>query len=143
MLTALVLLAAHPAPPVPPAPPAVREIMILRDGKDAAAAPRTGERREVRIIRRGAEGRTPPMVLERCEGKALADIDEKEATADGKQQRTRILVCSASGATSVGQVQHLRDTIKRIENDKNLSDETRARVIAALNSAIAALPAQE
>lgn len=114
-------------------------IMILRDG-DQEAKP--GERREVRVLRRSGEPGARITMLGDCKGDQKVTSDT-EADKDGVKERTRILICNASGGSTVGQVQRLRNTIKSIEADKDLSAETKTRVITALNNAIAALPASE
>jgi hypothetical protein len=113
-----------------------RNVLIIRDGKDAP-----GERREVRVLRKGAPG-AHMAVLADCQGGRKFET-EADAGDKGKQSKTRILLCSKGGETDVAWVQRLRDTAKRIESDENLSPETRTKVVAALNQAIAHSTARE
>lgn len=171
MLTTMLmtaLLQATPAPPTPPTPPAApkkvvretiireysdgtvsterkgegerreiqRNVIVIRDGKDAP-----GERREVRVLRGGAPG-AHMAVLTDCQGGRKFETEADSGDKD-KQSKTRILLCAKGGETDVAWVQRLRDTAKRIERDENLSPETRTKVVAALNQAIAQSTARE
>ncbi|WP_426266672.1 hypothetical protein [Sphingomonas sp. LHG3443-2] len=177
MLTLLMLAAAHSAPPAPPAAKSGetvireivvrqsgdakpgdkdkqerREIIVIRDGKETAAAgtperririvdvaPGKGEeRREVRILREPGAPGTRIAMLSCDDG---AKVDSEATDKDGK--KTRVMICTKGGSSNVSRVQQLRDAAKRIEGDTNLSPEARTRVVTAINEAISKLPANE
>lgn len=161
LLTATALQAATPVPPTTPAAEkkVVREI-IIRDGKGERTVTipegagerriviledgqpgKAGERKEIRIVRAGGPG-TPVAGLGGCAGGRKFETDADTRDKD-KVSKTRILICAKGSETDVAWVQRLRDTAKRIEGDPKLSAETKTRVVAALNSAIAQADARE
>lgn len=116
-----------------------RDVIVTRPGTDL---PRNGER-EIRIIRTPGQPPAPELAMIRdCEGARKFET-EADGTRDGKKTRTRVLLCSKGAETDVAWVQRLRDAAKRIEGDENLSPETKARVVAALNQAITQSSARE
>lgn len=134
MITAMLLGALQattpaPASPAPEKKTVVRTILV-RDGKAVTSAP---DQQSVIVINNQARD---------CFSETR--VDAGSAARVGEQEQfTRILVCNVSRGSPVGEVQRLRNTIRSIEADKNLSEEAKAQVIAALNSAIASLPASE
>lgn len=129
-----------------------REIVIIRDAKDAATAGRPerririvdvegskpGEHREIRI-RREANAPGARIAMLSCHNGAK--VDSEATDTDGK--KTRVMICAKGGSSNVPKAQQLRDAAKRIAADSSLSRETRTRVVLAINEAIAKLPVNE
>lgn len=115
-----------------------RDVVITRPGSDL---PKNGER-EIRIIRTPGQPPAEMAMIRDCEGARKFET-EADGTSDGKKTKTEILLCSKGGETDATWVQRLRDTAKRIEGDENLSPETKAQVVAALNQAITQSSARE
>jgi len=116
-----------------------RHRVIILENEKGSAAP-TGERRELRI-RRGADGRAtvegldPELNarLERCESEqGVLNVD----TGDNKE-RTRILVCAKNGANPANRLQVLQGVRERISGQSDLSAETKQRILAEIDRAIA------
>ena len=107
----------------------VREFHIKRDGKP-------GEHGEhVRAFRMLHDGKT----IECPEGDRT-EVDE-ETGADGKKEKTRIVVCHDDKLTGAERAAKLEKTLERLRSDDKLSGEHRARVEAAIQSAIEKLRA--
>jgi beta-lactamase regulating signal transducer with metallopeptidase domain len=116
-----------------------RQRVIIIENKEGAAPP-TGERREFRI-RRGPDGRTtidgldPEMSarLERCESEqGVLNFDSGEG-----KERTRIMVCAKDGSPA-NRLEILENARERISGQNHLSAETKQRILAEIERAIAA-----
>ena len=100
--------------PIPPTPPG--------DSADA----RQERRERTRVIRPGRA-----MAMRNCrEGESVADIDER--TGD---ERTRILLCGGSDDPARF-ARSLTETRERIAANSHLSEEHKARILAALDREI-------
>lgn len=117
-----------------------RQRVIIMENKEGAA-PAIGERREIRV-RRGPDGRTKvegldaelSARLERCEGEqGVLNVDEGD-----DKERTRILLCTKDGASPANRLQVLERVRERISGQADLSAETKQRLVAELERAIAA-----
>jgi beta-lactamase regulating signal transducer with metallopeptidase domain len=117
-----------------------RHRVIIMENKDGAAPP-TGERREFRI-RRGPDGRVTTeglgdemaSRLERCESEqGVLNV----GTGEGKES-TRILVCTKDGANPANRLEVLQGVRSRLVDQADLSAETKQRILAEIDRAIAA-----
>lgn len=117
-----------------------RHRVIILENKEGAAPP-AGERREFRI-RRGPDGRVTTegldadmaARLERCESEqGVLNVD----TGAGKE-RARILVCTKEGAGPADRLRVLEGVRDRISRQSDLSAETKQRILAEIERAIAA-----
>lgn len=115
-------------------------IMDRRDGAAPATTERT-ERREFRI-RRDRDGTVTsegldPELQRRIDGcrdgnNQLANINE-----GNDSQRTRVVVCTQDGSSGTANVEALQRARERMANNDDLSAETKQRVLAELDRAIA------
>lgn len=115
-------------------------IMDRHDGATPSTTERT-ERREFRI-RRDRDGTVTsegldPELQRRIDGcrdgnNQLANIDE-----GNDSQRTRVVVCTEGGSSGTTNVEALQRARERMANNDELSAETKQRVLAELDRAIA------
>jgi beta-lactamase regulating signal transducer with metallopeptidase domain len=76
--------------------------------------------------------------IEKCEGQPIeADFENK---ADGKKQRTRVVLCAKGDGPEAAE--RLEKALTRIESDTELSPEAKAQVLAQLRAKIAELRAR-
>lgn len=117
-----------------------RHQVIIMETEKGSATP-TGERRQFRI-RRGADGKItteglPPEAAERfaeCNAQNEAiNIDSGEG-----KERTRILVCTKDGANPANRLQVLQKVRDRMASSTDLNAETKQRMLAEIDRAIAA-----
>ena len=117
--------------------------IIIMEHRDGASKAEGGERRERRefTLRRDGEGNVTrhgldPEVearIERCrQGDNLVNVDEGEGN-----QRTRILLCAQGEGSSANRVEALQRARERIASEDHLSAETKQRVLAQIDQAIA------
>ena len=121
-------------------------IMDRRDGAAPATGERTErtertERREIRI-RRNEDGTVTTQGLDpelqrqidgcREGGNQLANINE-----GNDSQRTRVVVCTRGDGNATTNVEALQRARERMANNDDLSAETKQRVLAELDRAIA------
>lgn len=112
-----------------------RRIIIMehRDGAPGQGAEHR-ERRdgEGNAIRRHLDPEVAARI-ERCrEGDNLVNVDEGEGN-----QRTRILLCAQGEGSAASRVEALQRARERIASEDHLSAETRQRVLAQIDQAIA------
>jgi beta-lactamase regulating signal transducer with metallopeptidase domain len=116
-----------------------RQRVLILESKEGAG-PATGERREFRI-RRGEDGKTTvegldaemSARLQRCESEqGVLNVD----TGEGKE-RTRIMVCTKDGTSPANRAEILQRTRERIAGQSDLSAETKQRILAEIDRAIA------
>ncbi len=116
-------------------------IMEPRGGDDAQSGEsRRRERREFSIIRgrdghvtmRGVDGDIAARIHRCNEENAAVDVDERE---DG--ERTRIVLCTEGGPSGERTAEALRRARERIAGDDEMSAETKQRILAQSDAAIA------
>lgn len=138
LLLAGAALGANPAPPTPPTPDAAtkgetRQVVIIRNvGKDG----KTQEKRTETVILKPGGERTA-IKLDCDQGRKFET--EAEATSDGKKQKTKIMLCARPGESDASYADALKRAADRIAYNKNLPEDVRTRVVAALNTEIAKL----
>jgi beta-lactamase regulating signal transducer with metallopeptidase domain len=105
-------------------------VMVIETKGEGTSEVRAGGDRVVRI-RRGPDG---AVELPRgcADGDALANVDEQDG-----DRRTRILLCGPGEAGAGNRVEALERARARIAENQDLGAEHRARVLAALDRAIA------
>jgi beta-lactamase regulating signal transducer with metallopeptidase domain len=104
-----------------------RRIVIMEHGEGEGHA--GGD--HVMRFRRGPDGEV--TLPENCrQGEPLANVDEQ---TEGR--RTRVMLCTTGNADSATRLQRLQRARERIAGDEELTGEHRARVLAALDRAIA------
>jgi len=119
-----------------------RRIIIMehRDGAPAAEGAERRERREF-SVRRDRDGNVTRHVLdpeveariERCrQGDNLLNVNEGEGN-----QRTRILLCAQGEGSAANRVEALERARERLASEDHLSAETKQRVLAQIDQAIA------
>ena len=104
----------------------------------------TTEKVEKRVIIREVDGsKREPLSAEmrekiaKCEGQPFeANADLKGA--DGKQQRTRVVLCTKGGDPKMS-AERLEKAATRIESDSDMSPEAKAKILAELRAKIAEL----
>lgn len=109
--------------------------------RSEGAAPATGERREFRL-RRDEDGKTtidglPPQAaaqLERCN----AQNEVINVQSGSGKERDRILVCTKDGANPANRLQILQNVRERMSTSTDLKPETKERMLAEIDRAIAA-----
>ncbi len=113
-----------------------RRIVIMEHKAGEGDSARAGHGTHVMRVRRGPNGEV--TVPEGCDsGQPAANVDERTG-----EQRTRILLCTRGEASAADRLQHLRQARERIAANTELSGEHRARVLAAIDRAIAAAGGQ-
>jgi beta-lactamase regulating signal transducer with metallopeptidase domain len=137
-------LAAFPEIPEVPMPPEagdgkhVRSFVLVRDGE----APKDGERHERKVIViGGGQGQAGALAMAGAEGAVVCtesaqgnDISA-ETRKDGERQVVRMRFCNKGGSQAMA-VDAMRKARDRLAEDKQLSDEIRAKVIEELNREI-------
>lgn len=108
-----------------------RERVIIMERRDSGEGRAEGETRHREIIRRDLSPEAAARV-EACRSENRAvNVEE-----DTDNRRTRIMIC-ADGASGENQVAALQRARERIASENDLSAETKARVLAQLDQAIA------
>lgn len=79
---------------------------------------------------------TAHAVMARCKGMPEVDVSDEKKEEGGTLKRSRVVICS-DGGTGVDVVQRLQNARDRVAKQKELSSETRAKALAALDAAIA------
>lgn len=77
-------------------------------------------------------------------GAEAVNTTSETVEADGKKRVSRIIMCRKDGGSPADQAsiaKHLEDARKRIADSNDLADDTRAKVLAALDAEIAKLKA--
>jgi len=126
MFLMLAALVAQPA--TPPKPPEQRRTVIIRKlGPD-------GKVSEQRL--EGAEAERLAAQAQHCDA-ARTFSSEVDRTVDGKREVSRIKVCAQGGESPAQWQQALRTTREKVKSDPRLSAESKARIVAELDAAIA------
>ena len=118
----------------------VRHFRIHRDGKPGEHAGEVHIKRDgkpgehLRAFHMGHDGKLAGCTGERTE------VDE-ETGAEGTKEKTRILLCHDDKLSPAERAARLEKTLERIRSDDKLSGEHKARVEAALQTAITRLRA--
>ncbi len=108
-----------------------RNVVVMMDGESSGAA------RDIRRFRlEGPDGAEISLPAD-CDGDQTTASDE----SDGNR-RTRVVLCSRGGGTPAERADRLRTARDRLATSDNLSAESRDRVLAALDRAIAELGTQ-
>ncbi len=115
-------------------------IMDRREGGEASTTERT-ERREIRIRRNSdgtitTEGLDPEM-QRRIEGCRDGNNELVNLNEGNNSQHTRVVICSRGGNAGTTSVETLQRARERIAGNDDMSAETKQRVLAELDRAIA------
>jgi hypothetical protein len=91
--------------------------------------------KEVKIDRHGSA-----MVIADCGGaRTLFSDSGDEKAADGKRQKTKIMICSRGDGSAEERAKRLEHALARINSNDDLSAETKTRITTALREAITRL----
>lgn len=100
--------------------------------------------KHVTIIKRGEGGKPVDdahvaAALAKCKAEGQEVGTEVDTEADGKKQRTRIMICGRADADAVTALEKARG---ELAEEKGLSDEHRAKALATLDAEISRLKAE-
>lgn len=109
----------------------------------AATAPEKPETRERKVIiiqshegEKGDPSKRHLSVAE-CGADAQVDVKDEVKDKDGKVRKSRIVLCARNGGSDKEIVSRLEDARARLAAVDDLSPETKAKALAAIDAAIA------
>jgi hypothetical protein len=99
-------------------------------------------RSEQVIVIHRADGANKPdddkmVSIRECTRNDAIDVSAEEKDEGGKVRKSRIVICPADGVAREDVIKRLQESRARLADNKALSDEMRARVLAAIDKAIA------
>ena len=122
----------------------VRHFRVGRDGKPGEHVREFHIKRDGKPGEHGEHGRAFRMLHDgktiECPDSRRTEVDE-ETGAEGSKEKTRIVLCHDDKLSGAERADRLEKTLERLRSDDKLSGEHKARVEAALQTAIAKLRA--
>ena len=141
-----------------PGAPASGTFKILRVAADGSASgvvqdgPKTEVKKEVRIVNVGTGDKLTDakraeiealMKDRKCPDGAQAITAESggQPNAEGKVEKSRIMICAKGGATKSESIEGLEKALARVQSDREMNPSINAEITAKLKARIAELKA--